>query len=161
MILKFNLNNKDISIETDPAVRLSTLLRESFNMLNTKENCYNGHCGACTVLLNNNPVPSCIIPVFTVEGKNVVTLEGFQERDEFEIIDKSLKNAGADICSYCRQGRILVIYSLLLKNMELSDKQIYKALSGNRCECTDFKSLKKGIKLALLTYNRKKRAKHR
>ncbi len=161
MILKFNLNNKDISIETDPAVRLSTLLRESFNMLNTKENCYNGHCGACTVLLNNNPVPSCIIPVFTVEGKNIVTLEGFQERDEFEIIDKSLKNAGADICSYCRQGRILVIYSLLLKNMELSDKQIYKALSGNRCECTDFKSLKKGIKLALLTYNRKKRAKHR
>ena len=161
MILKFNLNNKDISIETDPAVRLSTLLRESFSMLNTKENCYNGHCGACTVLLNNNPVPSCIIPVFTVEGKNVVTLEGFQERDEFEIIDKSLKNAGADICSYCRQGRILVIYSLLLKNMELSDKQIYKALSGNRCECTDFKSLKKGIKLALLTYNRKKRAKHR
>lgn len=161
MILKFNLNNKDISIETDPAVRLSTLLRESFNMLNTKENCYNGHCGACTVLLNNNPVPSCIIPVFTVEGKNVVTLEGFQERDEFEIIDKSLKNAGTDICSYCRQGRILVIYSLLLKNMELSDNQIYKALSGNRCECTDFKSLKKGIKLALLTYNRKKRAKHR
>ena len=161
MILNFNLNGKDISIDTDPSTRLSTMLRESFNMLSTKENCYNGHCGACTVLINENPVPSCVIPVFTVEGKNVVTLEGFKERVEYEIIEKSLKNAGADICGYCRQGRILVIYSLMIKNMELSDNQIFKAMSGNRCECTDFKSLKKGIKLALLTYNRKKRAKFR
>ncbi len=161
MILKFKLNNKHISIETDPSGRLSTLLRESFNMLNTKENCYNGHCGACTVLINDNPVPSCVIPAFTVKGKNVVILEGFRKTEEYEIINKSLINAGADICGYCRQGRILVIYSLINNNMELTDSQIYKALSGNRCECTDFKSLKKGIKLALLTYNRKKRAKLR
>ena len=161
MILSFNLNNKNISIETDPALRLSTLLRESFNMLSTKENCYNGHCGSCTVLINNNPVPSCIIPAVTVEGKNVLTLDGLRDKEEYEIIDRSLKNAGADICGYCRQGRILVIYSLMLRNMELTDNQIYKAMSGNRCECTDFKSLKKGIKLALLTYNRKNRARTR
>ncbi len=161
MIVNFNLNNRDISIETDPSMRLSTLLRESFNMLSTKENCYNGHCGACTVLLNNVPVPSCIVPAFTVEGKSVLTLEGFMEKEEYGIIDKSLKNAGADICGYCRQGRILVIYSLMQKNMEVTDNQIFRALSGNRCECTDFKSLKKGIKLALLTYNRKNRARIR
>ncbi len=161
MILNFLLNNQDVSVETDPGIRLSTLLRENFNLLETKENCYRGHCGSCTVLINNTPAPSCIIPAFTVRGKEVVTLEGFINMEEYEIITKSLKNAGSDLCNYCRQGRILVIYSLINNNMELTDNQIFQALSGNRCECTDFKSLKKGIKHALLTVNRKKRAKLR
>ena len=158
MIIRFILNNLEAVIDVNPQARLSTVLRENFGLLSTKESCYNGGCGSCTVLLDNEPVPSCIIPVFTVKNRNVITLEGFEKTENYEIIRKSLKSAGCNLCNYFAQGRILVIQHIIEKHKELTDADIFEALSGNHCECTDFKSLKKGIKLAHLTITRKKKA---
>ncbi len=158
MIIRFILNSIEAVIDVNPHSRLSSILRDNFGLLSTKESCYNGECGACTVLLDDEPVPACVIPVFTVKNRSVVTLEGFEKTENYEIIRKSLKSSGCNLCKYCYQGRILVIHHLLQQYSELNDNEIFEALSGNRCECTDFKSLKKGIKLANLTLNRKKKA---
>lgn len=158
MNIRFILNNSEAIIDVNPQSRLSSVLRDSFGLLSTKESCYYGECGSCTVLLDGEPVPSCVVPVFTVKNRNVLTLEGFEKSENYEIIKKSLKNAGCNLCGFCYQGRVLVINYIIEKYHELSDTDIYEALSGNRCECTDFKSLKKGIKLAHLTLKRKKKA---
>lgn len=158
MIIKFNLNNQYIEIDVNQAARLSSVLRDNFGLLSTKESCLCGECGCCTVLLDNEPVPSCVIPIFTVTDKTIVTLEHFQKTENYEIIRKSLKSANCNLCRYCMQGRFLVIHYIIQKNRELSDNDIYESLSGNRCECTDFKSLKKGIKMAFLTIRRKEKA---
>ena len=158
MIIRFNLNQAEEVVDVNPMTRLSTLLREKFFLLDTKESCMRGYCGSCTVLLDNEPVPSCIVPAFSIKNRDVVTLEHFSTTDTYEIIVRGLKTSNCELCSYCLQGRILVISHIISKYSDLGDKEIYEALSGNRCECTDFKSLKKGIKLAHLTMKRKKRS---
>ena len=158
MIIRFILNNLEAVIDVNPQSRLSSILRDNFGLLSTKESCYNGDCGSCTVMIDNEPVPSCMVPIFTIKNKNIMTYEGFEKTDNCEIIKKSLKSAGCNLCGYCLQGRMLVIQHIIEKYTELSDNDIFEALSGNRCECTDFKSLKKGVKLAHLTLSRKKKA---
>ena len=160
MNIKFILNDAEVVINTDPFTRLSTILRESFGLLSTKESCLSGECGACTVLLDGLPVPSCVILAFTVKNREVVTLEKYEKSENCEIIKKSLKSTGCYVCGYCKQGRLLVIQHLIERHKELSDTDISEALFGNSCECIDIKSLKKGIKLAHLTIKRKKAGKY-
>ena len=158
MIIKFMLNNIEVVVNSNPCTRLSTILRENFGLLSTKESCMSGECGACTVLLDGVPVPSCVILAFTVKNREVITLESYEKTENCDIIKKSLKSAGCNLCGYCKQGRILVIQHLIERHKELNDTDISEALSGNLCECIDVKSLKKGIKLAHLTIKRKQKA---
>ncbi|MCL2705122.1 MAG: 2Fe-2S iron-sulfur cluster-binding protein [Spirochaetaceae bacterium] len=160
MNIKFNLNNIEVIVDIDPFTRLSTILRENFGLFFTKESCRSGECGACTVLLDGVPVPSCVILAFTLKNREVITLENYEKTENCDIIKKSLKSAGCYLCQYCKQGRLLVIQHLIENRKELSDTDISEALSGNLCECIDIKSLKKGIKLAHLTIRRKKAGKY-
>ena len=160
MTIKFVLNNIEVLVDIDPFTRLSTILRENFGLLFTKESCYSGECGGCTILLDGVPVPSCVILAFTLKNREVITLENYEKTENCDIIKKSLKNAGCHLCQYCRQGRLLVIQHLIERHKELSDKDISEALSGNLCQCIDIKSLKKGIKLAHLTIKRKNAGKY-
>ena len=160
MNIKFILNNIEVNADVDPFTRLSTVLRENFGLLFTKESCLSGECGACTVLLDSAPVPSCVILAFTVKNREVVTLENYEKTENCDIIKKSLKSAGCYLCQYCKQGRLLVIQHLIERHKELSDTDISEALAGNLCECIDIKSLKKGIKLAYLTIKRKNAGKY-
>ena len=158
MIIKFTLNDIETTVDINPFTRLSTMLRENFGLLLTKETCLTGECGACTVLLDGVPVPSCVILAFTVKNRKVITLENYENSENCDIIKKSLKSAGCYLCGYCKQGKLLVIQHLIERHKELSDTDISEALSGNLCECIDIKSLKKGIKLAHLTIKRKEKA---
>jgi len=160
MTIKFLLNNIEVIVDIDPFTRLSTVLRENFGLVFTKESCFSGECGACTVLLDGVPVPSCVILAFTVKNREVITLEYFEKTENCDIIKKSLKSAGCYLCGYCQQGRLLVIQHLIEQHKELSDADISETLSGNLCGCIDIKSLKKGIKLAHLTIKRKKAGKY-
>ena len=160
MIIKFILNNLEVIVDIDPFTRLSTILRENFGLLSTKESCLSGECGSCTVLLDGVPVPSCVIHAFTLKNREVITLENFEKTENCDIIKKSLRSAGCYLCDYCKQGRLLVIQHLIERHKELNDADISEALSGNLCECIDIKSLKKGIKLAHLTIRRKKAGKY-
>jgi len=161
MIIKFMLNNMKKNLDADPSDKLSEVLRNDFGLLSVNSSCNTGRCGGCTVLKDNLPVPACMVRMFTVRNSNILTYEYISTTKEFETITKVFESIGCNFCQFCRHGKLLVIYSLVMGKSQLTDKDIYEALSGNICNCTDFQSMANGIKMALNAIKRGKRADRR
>ncbi|MCK5388818.1 MAG: (2Fe-2S)-binding protein [Candidatus Izimaplasma sp.] len=146
--IKFNLNNKEVEIEESPTARLLDILREDFNFTGVKEGCGEGECGACAVLINDQIVNSCIVPLGTVQGKKVVTIEGFSKTKKHEILSDSFEEEGAVQCGYCTPGMLIASESLLNKNPHPTGEEIKIGLSGNLCRCTGYNMIIKAVKSA-------------
>ena len=146
--IKFKLNNKEVEIEKSPTARLLDVLREDFNFVGVKEGCGEGECGACAVLINDQIVNSCIVPLGTVEGKNIVTIEGFSETDRHAVLRDSFEEEGAVQCGFCTPGMLIASESLLNKNPHPTDEEIKIGLSGNLCRCTGYNMIIKAVKSA-------------
>ena len=97
MKISFNLNKTAVQIDAPANERLLSVLRREFNLLSLKSSCLSGQCGSCTVLMNDKPVPACFIPVFNVEGKNIITLEYFKTTEEYKIIAAGFDQAGVEM----------------------------------------------------------------
>ena len=136
--IEFTLNGKHVSISTDPLRRLLDVLRDDFECLGVKEGCSEGECGACSVLLNNKIVTSCLIPVGAVSGQNVMTIEGVSKTKLGQIIINAFADGGAVQCGYCIPGMVIAAYNLLLDNPCPSDDEIRLGISGNICRCTGY-----------------------
>lgn len=155
MEIKFTLNGKQVSIDASPSMRLLDVLREHFHLTGTKEGCGEGECGACTVLVNNEPYNSCLTPVINIVNKEVVTIEGFRETKAYRVIADAFAEMGGSQCGFCTPGMILASYAVLRKNPHPTELEIREALSGNLCRCTGYQAIvqavqkagKKGIKL--------------
>lgn len=140
MTLNFILNGKDVSVNCRPDQRVSSLLREHFDLIKVKNGCYNGQCGSCSIILNNRLVSSCLVPAFALKEAEVMTEEGFAKLAERKQILRALKKNDAELCDYCQGGRLMAIHSFLEKSPKgetSSDEEILSALSGNRCNCID------------------------
>lgn len=148
MEIKFIINNKKVSVEVDPSMRLLDVIRDKLLLTGTKEGCGEGECGACTVLVNDEPYNSCLTPVINVEGKEVLTIEGFRETKEYRVIADAFADMGGSQCGFCTPGMILVSYALLKKNPHPSEEEIRLALSGNLCRCTGYQAIVNAVKLA-------------
>jgi len=146
--IKFTLNNKEVEIEKSPTARLLDILREDYNFTGVKEGCGEGECGACAVLINDQIVNSCIVPLGTVEGKNIVTIEGFSETKRHEVLRDAYEEEGAVQCGYCTPGMLIASESLLNNNPHPSDEEIKIGLSGNLCRCTGYNMIIKAVKSA-------------
>jgi len=158
MITKFILNGKNVSINVDSGATLSEVLRQEFKLYSVNECCTSGNCGGCTVLKNNLPVPACMVKMYSVKNSNIITYEHIKGTAEFDTIVKIFDAFECKFCNFCRHGKFIAIYALLKNNSSLSEKDIYEALSGNICCCTDFTSLCIAIKLASNALKRGKRA---
>jgi len=101
------------------------------------------------------------VRMFSVRNSNILTYEYISTTKEFETITKVLGAMGCNFCNFCKHGKMITIYSLLQNAGQLTDKDIYEALSGNICNCTDFQSMAAGIRLALNAIKRGKRAERR
>ena len=161
MIIKFMLNNMKKNLDANPADKLSDVLRNDFGLLSVNSSCNTGHCGGCTVLKDNIPVPACMVRMFSVRNANILTYEYISTTTEFATITKVLEALGCNFCDFCKYGKMITIYYLVKNSAQLSDKDIYEALSGNICSCTDFQSMSAGIKLAINAIKRGKRAERR
>ena len=161
MIIRFMLNNMKKNLDADPSDKLSDVLRDDFGLLSVNSGCNTGRCGGCTVLKDNIPVPACMVRMFSVRNANILTYEYISTTKEFETITKVLEAMGCNFCDFCKHGKMMTIYSLVINSGQLTDKDIYEALSGNICNCTDFQSMAAGIKLAVNAINRGKRAERR
>lgn len=156
MQISFTLNGKEVSIITDPMRRLLDVLREDFNFTGTKEGCGEGECGACTVLLNGRSVLSCLIPIGSMEGKTIETIESFSEKDnKYNITIEAFRKKGACQCGFCIPGFVVSTADYLNNRKKaiytngLSvDSEEYKkrVLSGNLCRCTGYETILKAIK---------------
>ena len=155
MEIKFIINNKKVTVNVDPSMRLLDVIRNELHLTGTKEGCGEGECGACTVLVNGEPYNSCLTPVINVQDKEILTIEGFRDTKEYRIIADAFADMGGSQCGFCTPGMILVSYALLKKNPHPSEEEIRFALSGNLCRCTGYQAIvnavlkasEKGIKL--------------
>ena len=152
------LNNMKKNLDADPSDKLSDVLRDDFGLLSVNSGCNTGRCGGCTVLKDNIPVPACMVRMFSVRNANILTYEYISTTKEFETITKVLEAMGCNFCDFCKHGKMMTIYSLVINSGQLTDKDIYEALSGNICNWTDFQSMAAGIKLAVNAIKRGKRA---
>lgn len=146
--IKFNLNNEEVSIESNPLRRLLDVLREDFKLIAPKEGCGQGECGACSVIIDGNLINSCCVPLGNVNGAKVITIEGLVDTKEFNILKEAYEDAGAVQCGFCTPGMIMASYALLTKNSRPNEDEIREGISGNLCRCTGYDKIIEAIKLA-------------
>lgn len=148
VLVRFRLNGKPVETFTKPNDTLLNLLRRNLGITSVKRGCEVGECGACTVLLDGNPVVSCLILAPTVEGKEITTIEGISKEGELHPLQQAFIKAGAVQCGFCTPGMILTAKALLDKNPNPSLLEIKEAIQGNLCRCTGYTKIIQAIQLA-------------
>jgi carbon-monoxide dehydrogenase small subunit len=147
-IISFSLNGRKIEVMVKPLTTLQTVLREHLGYTATKSGCKQGGCGSCTVLVDGEPMMSCLLPVEDVAGKSVTTLEGITPVDGMNAIQAAFFEKFAIQCGYCTSGMIMTAKALLDRNPQPSRQEIVEALSGNICRCTGYEPIIQAIQLA-------------
>ncbi len=146
--INFTLNGKMVSVETDPLGRLLDLLREEFNLTSVKEGCGEGECGACSVLLDNEIVNSCLILCGTITDSQIETVEGIRESASGKKIIDAFAVEGAVQCGFCTPGMLVASEWILRKYKNPTADEIRIALSGNLCRCTGYDMIINAVELA-------------
>jgi carbon-monoxide dehydrogenase small subunit len=148
MKLNFKLNGKNVNIEAPGGERLLDLLRERLDLVGTKEGCGKGECGACTVLLDGEPVCSCLVLAAQVDGRQITTIEGIESDKQLSAVQRAFEQTGSVQCGFCTPGMVLSAVALLNKNPRPSKDEIKRALSGNLCRCTGYEKIFEAVELA-------------
>src|SRR5258708_7568643 len=127
------INGKSRTFASEPDTSLLFALREEIGLTGTKYGCGEGHCGACTILLNGSPRRSCQLSVSDAAGKSIVTIEGFEQNGQLHPGQQAVLAQSAFQCAYCTSGMIVSSVALLQKNPNPSEPEIVPALQGNIC----------------------------
>jgi aerobic-type carbon monoxide dehydrogenase small subunit (CoxS/CutS family) len=143
-----NVNGVKREVNVDPDVALLTVLRDHLDLTGSKYGCGEGACGACTVLINDNPTRSCITPVGNTTNKEIITIEGLEKNGTLHPVQEAFLKTDAFQCSYCASGMIMSVTALLKKNNDPTEDAIIKAMNGNICRCGTYPYILKAIKLA-------------
>lgn len=141
IVVRFQVNEKPVQIQTWPLTRLIDLLREELHLTGTKEGCGEGECGACSVLFNGQLINSCLIPAIQLEGSSITTIEGIASGKQLSTIQKSFLDHNGAQCGICSPGMILATVALLRKNKKPTRDEIREALAGNLCRCTGYEKI--------------------
>ena len=147
-IVSFTLNGRETEVMIKPLTTLQSLLRDQLRDTTTKEGCKQGGCGSCTVLVNGQPVNSCLLPVEDVAGQSVTTLKGITPAEGLHPVQEAFIEKLAMQCGYCTPGMILVAVALLQHNPNPNRDEIVEALSGNVCRCTGYEPIIQAIQMA-------------
>jgi len=152
-MVKLTINNKEHQIDVDIKMPLLWVIRDSIGLTGTKYGCGKGICGACTVLVDGNPIRSCSTPVSFAEGKSILTIEGVE--NENKVLQEVWEDINVPQCGYCQSGQIMSAVALLDKNTNPTDEEIDTAMSGNICRCGTYQRIRNAIhKTAELTNNK-------
>ena len=141
VVVTFELSGQDVEVMVAPMTTLQSVLRDQLGHTSVKEGCRQGGCGSCTVLVDGEPMASCLLPVQDVAGRSVVTLEGLTPAQGLHPIQRAFLDANGFQCGYCTPGMELVAKALLDHNPAPSREEIADALSGNVCRCTGYGSI--------------------
>ncbi|MBC7343087.1 MAG: (2Fe-2S)-binding protein [Clostridia bacterium] len=146
--ISLRINGEQYQITTAPERLLVDVLREDLLLTGTKKGCAEGECGACTVLIDGEPVASCMTLVGQVQGKEITTIEGLARNGELHPIQKAFVELGAIQCGFCSPGFIMVAKALLDKNPNPTEEEIKRAIAGNLCRCTGYQKIVEAIQAA-------------
>ena len=142
----FTINGVKRRIFVKPNDLLINIIRSDLYLTGSKYGCGIGECGACTVLLDGEPVLSCLILALTIDGKGITTIEGLAKGDELHPIQKAFLKNGAIQCGFCTPGMILTATALLRENPSATEDEIRDYMRGNLCRCTGYVQIIKAIK---------------
>lgn len=146
--IRLQVNGVEHDLDISPQERLLDVLRDRLGLLGTKEGCGSGDCGACTVLMNGRPVTSCMVLAATVDGAEILTIEGLETNGELHPIQQAFIDEGAVQCGFCTPGMIISALALLQENPDPSDDDIRRAIAGNLCRCTGYARIFAAIRVA-------------
>jgi carbon-monoxide dehydrogenase small subunit len=147
MSTSFLLNGQPVEADGHPMARLLDVLREQLGRTGTKEGCGEGECGACTVLLDGEPVLSCLIPLFQCDGRRIETVEGVAAGDSVplrETLERFVATGGVQ-CGACTPGIVVTLAALLERNETPSREEAREALAGNLCRCTGYEGILRAL----------------
>ena len=136
--VEFKVNNETRRVDVFPMARLLDVLREQLQLTGVKEGCGEGECGACTVIIDDQVVNSCLVPVAQVSGCEVTTIEGVGQANRLHAVQQAFIDHGGAQCGICTPGMVLAAVDLLRRNPEPSEQDIRNGLAGNLCRCTGY-----------------------
>lgn len=143
--VQLHINGIAHNLQVSPTRRLLDILRDDMGLTGPKEGCGIGRCGACSVLVNGESVPACLLLAYQLQGKHVETIEGLRTQPVFEHVSHALVEAGALQCGYCTPGIAGTLTGALLQHPDASAAELEQALYGNLCRCTGYGGLKQAI----------------
>ena len=147
-VVRFTLNGKPTTLTVDSDRALLWVLRTDLGLTGAKYGCGEGHCGACTVLVDDEAVRACVVPVQQVQGKEVTTIEGLARNGKLHPLQKAFMEHDGLQCGFCTPGMILTAYSLLRDNPRPSYSEILEGMEHNLCRCGAHKRIVEAIQAA-------------
>jgi len=148
ILLRLRVNGETKEVATEVSKTLLEVLREDLALTGTKHGCELGECGTCAVLVDGEPVLSCLMLGIEAENTEIVTVEGMTQNGKPHALQKAFADLGAAQCGYCIPGILLTAKALLDENPQPTRQEIRQALSGNLCRCTGYTKILQAVELA-------------
>jgi carbon-monoxide dehydrogenase small subunit len=146
--LQLIVNGQPVVAAVEPHLTLLEFLRDILGLTGTKEGCSTGHCGACTVLADGEPVSSCLMLAPEADGKTIRTVEGLSNGDGLHPIQSAFVSNGGLQCGFCTSGMMLAAVALLQDNPRPTEAEIRRGVAGNLCRCTGYHKIVEAIQCA-------------
>ncbi|MBI3117842.1 MAG: (2Fe-2S)-binding protein [Candidatus Hydrogenedentes bacterium] len=145
----FTINGRAQTIRTEPERTVLEVLREDLGLTGAKYGCGEGRCRACTVLVDDKPILSCVTPVKKIQGVVITSIEGLAQEDKLHPVQEAFLAEGALQCGYCTPGFVLQIVSLLRHNPKPSDEEIFDWLNPSLCRCCGYPGILRAVQRAV------------
>ncbi|MDH4190329.1 MAG: (2Fe-2S)-binding protein [Betaproteobacteria bacterium] len=146
--ISVTINGAVREAEVESRLLLVHFLRENLRMTGTHIGCDTSHCGACTVVLDGNPVKSCTVLAAQVDGAKITTVEGLEQGGKLHAVQEGFHEKHGLQCGYCTPGMLMTTSALLERNKNPSEQEIREAIAGNLCRCTGYVNIIKAVQFA-------------
>jgi carbon-monoxide dehydrogenase small subunit len=145
MPVEFQLNGETVSVEVEPRLTLADCIRHELLQTGTHVGCEHGVCGACTVVVDEEAVRSCLMLAVQAAGKTIMTIEGLATEEALGPLQQSFRRNHGLQCGFCTPGFLMTAHALLTREPYANEKRIREVLSGNVCRCTGYLSIVKAV----------------
>ena len=146
--IKLIVNGEQEQIDVPSNMTLLTMIREKLALTGTKNGCAAGECGACTVMMNGEPVNSCMVLAVEADGSEIITVEGLAKNGTLNAVQQMMIDKGGVQCGFCTPGMLISAYALLQRNANPTEDEIREAIAGNLCRCSGYAPIVEAIKEA-------------
>ncbi len=146
--ITLRINGKDYALRVEPRRTLADTLREECGLTGTNSGCEHGVCGTCTVIVDGDPVRSCLMFAVQAQGRSIRTIEGLAEGDKLHPLQRAFIEHHGLQCGFCTPGFLMLAASVLEREPDISDEDLLDVLSSNLCRCTGYQNIIKAVRAA-------------
>jgi carbon-monoxide dehydrogenase small subunit len=146
--ITLSINGKDYALRVEPRRTLADTLRDECGLTGTNSGCEHGVCGTCTVIVDGDPVRSCLMFAVQAQGKSIRTIEGLADGDKLHPLQRAFIEHHGLQCGFCTPGFLMLAASVLEREPDISDKELVDVLSSNLCRCTGYQNIIKAVRAA-------------